>query len=400
MICVGIDVSKGNSTVCILKPFGEVVLQPFGLSHTQADLKQLVDVILGFDAETKVVMEATGHYHLPLLCFLQENGIYASVINPLLMKKYASVSIRKGKTDKMDSIKIAKFGLDHWHELSNYRLSEDIYYELRTISRQYFRFMSLRIKEKIMLSNLLDETMPDIGKILKSNSSNFEKDKVTAFAQKYWHYDNILKLSQNKFIESYQKWAKKEGYHSSEEKAREIYLLARNSITTMPSKMPTTKLVISETAKVLHATGISLNLILSRMQELAKSLPEYSVVIEMHGVGEKLAPRIIAEIGDIRRYHSSKALIAYAGIDAPPYQSGNFTGTNRKISKRGSRYLRKTGYEIMKCVKCKVPIKDTAVYDYIIKKETEGKAKKQAKIAGLNKFLRIYYARVSRVLTS
>ncbi|WP_347460485.1 hypothetical protein [Clostridium sp. DMHC 10] len=38
------------------------------------------------------------------------------------------------------------------------------------------------------------------------------------------------------------------------------------------------------------------------------------------------------------------------------------------------------------------------MYDYIIKKESEGKAKKQAKIAGLNKFLRIYYARVLEVL--
>lgn len=400
MICIGIDVSKGNSTICILKPFGEVVFQPFELSHTQADLKKLTDIILNLDTEAKVVMEATGHYHLPLLCFLQEKGICACLVNPMLMKKYVNVSLRKGKTDKMDAIKIAKFGLDHWPELSNYHLEEDIYYELRTLSRQYFQFMSLRIKQKIMLSNLLDETMPDIDKILRSTSSNFEKDKLTAFAQKYWHYDNILKFSQTKFTESYEKWAKKEGYHFKEEKAHEIYLLARNSITTMPSKMPTTKMVILETAKGLHATGASLNSILSRMQELAKSLPEYTVVRQMHGVGDKLAPRIIAEIGDIRYYHSSKALIAYAGIDSPPYQSGKFTGTNRKISKRGSRYLRKTGYEIMKCVKCKIPIEDTAVYDYIIKKETEGKAKKQAKIAGLNKFLRIYYARVSEALIS
>ena len=40
---------------------------------------------------------------------------------------------------------------------------------------------------------------------------------------------------------------------------------------------------------------------------------------------------------------------------------------------------------------------DGAVYRFIIKKEAEGKSKRQAKIAGLNKFLRIYYARVSEV---
>ncbi len=44
---------------------------------------------------------------------------------------------------------------------------------------------------------------------------------------------------------------------------------------------------------------------------------------------------------------SSKALIAYAGIDAPPYQSGRFTGTERHMSKRGSRIMRKLGFELM-----------------------------------------------------
>ena len=51
------------------------------------------------------------------------------------------------------------------------------------------------------------------------------------------------------------------------------------------------------------------------------------------GVGNVLAPKLIAEIGDVRRFHNGKALIAHAGIDAPPYQSGQFTGTERKILK-------------------------------------------------------------------
>ena len=99
----------------------------------------------------------------------------------------------------------------------------------------------------------------------------------------------------------------------------------------------------------------------------------------------------------MRRFHSGSALIACAGIDAPPYQSGNFYGTNRKISKRGSALLRKTGYEVMKCLKTVKPTVDSAVYDYMIKKENEGKHKRCAKIAALNKFLRIYYARVVEV---
>ena len=133
------------------------------------------------------------------------------------------------------------------------------------------------------------------------------------------------------------------------------------------------------------------------MQKLATSLPEYGTIRAMPGVGDVLAPRLIAEIGDVRRFHSGSALVAYAGIDSPPYQSGTFFGTKRNISKRGSALLRKTGYEIMKCLKTVKPIQAAAVYQYMIKKESEGKAKKVAKIAALNKFLRIYFARVSEV---
>lgn len=85
-----------------------------------------------------------------------------------------------------------------------------------------------------------------------------------------------------------------------------------------------------------------------------------------------------------------------AVINATPYQSGQFIGTNRHISKRGSSLLRKIGYETMRCLKTTKDV-DDLVYQFMIKKETEGKPKKVAKMAGFNKFLRIYYARVKEV---
>ena len=136
------------------------------------------------------------------------------------------------------------------------------------------------------------------------------------------------------------------------------------------------------------------------MDELASTLPEYEIVKKMKGVSDKLAPCLIAEIGDVRRFKDGKSLIAYTGIDTPPYQSGQFEGTNLHISKRGSRSLRKCGYEVMMALKSFKPTEDNAVYEYMLKKEAEGKNKKLVKIAGLNKFLRIYYARVMELYQS
>ena len=179
-------------------------------------------------------------------------------------------------------------------------------------------------------------------------------------------------------------------------KRQVIYTLAQESIPTLPSETSSVKILVTEAVRVLKEVDATLGLILSRMQEIAKTLPEYSVVREMGGVGNTLAPKLIAEIGDVRRFRNGKALVAFAGIDPPPYESGQFVGCNRKISKRGSASLRKVGYETMRSLKMRSRPEDP-VYRYVVKKESEGKSKKSAKIAGLNKFLRIYYARVTEL---
>lgn len=398
MISVGVDVSKQKSMICMLRPYGEVVASPYEISHTKQDLTRLIERIKAFEEEVLVVMEATGAYHLPVLKKLKEADIFVSVINPLMMKKYSQVALRKGKTDKLDSVMIANYGLDNWFKLQEYISPSEVYSELKLLGRQYDYYMKLKVQGKISLTNMLDKTMPSIKALIKSRQATRPtKDKLNDFVRNYWHYDNITKMSENKFIKHYCAWAKKKGYHAQTEKAKEIYALAKAGIPTLSSKTPSTKMLVLESVRVLSEVNKTLEIILTRMQELAKILPEYDVVINMQGVGDILAPRLIAEIGDARRFHSGKALIAYAGIDAPPYQSGNFYSTQRKISKRGSSALRKTGFEVMKCLKNNKPTNDSAVYDYMIKKENEGKHKKCAKIAALNKFLRIYYARVMEV---
>lgn len=401
MISVGIDVSKGKSTVCMLKPYGEVVASPFEVMHIESSVQKLVEQIQALEGEVKVVMEATGAYHLPLLDSFKQAGIFVSTVNPLAMKKYASMGLRKGKTDKLDALRIANYGIDNWFKLENYIVPEEVYAQLRILGRQYYHYINMKVQSKLSLTHLIDRTMPGIKRLIRSSRSDEpKKDKLNDFVEEYWHWDNIAKKSERRFITNYCSWAKKKGYHASEAKAKAIYDMARDGIPTLPSDAASTKMLTLEAVRILKEINRTLETILTQMQELATALPEYGVVRAMKGVGDVLASKLIAEIGDVRRFHSGSALVAYAGIDSPPHQSGMFTGTRRKISKRGSALLRKTGYEAMRCLKTIKPIDDAAVYLFMMKKEAEGKAKKVAKIAGLNKFLRIYYARVMEVYTS
>ena len=112
MISVGVDVSKGKSTVAILQPLGLVVAAPYDVFHTDSELDRLAKDIKKLPGETKVVMEATGVYFEPIARRLHEHGIFVSVVNPMLISDFGGNTLRKAKTDKKDALRIARYALE------------------------------------------------------------------------------------------------------------------------------------------------------------------------------------------------------------------------------------------------------------------------------------------------
>lgn len=154
-----------------------------------------------------------------------------------------------------------------------------------------------------------------------------------------------------------------------------------------------TRVEILDLDRVADRTPIVLDYHVLKCTEL----PEYEAVMDMYGVGKILGSQLIAEIGDIRKLHSGKALVAMAGIDPPPHQSGTVDTRSRSISKRGSPALRKTLFQVIGVYLQRQP-KDEPVYQFLEKKRTEGKPYKVYMIAAAHKFLRIYYARIKEVM--
>ena len=144
MNAVGIDVSKGKSMVAAIRPFGEVVLSPFEVSHTGSELGELARTLKSLPGETRVVMEYTGYYHAPVAQILCDAGIYVSVVNPLLVHDYGNNSLRRVKTDKKDAFKLASYALEHWLSLPQYYLVGDTRLMLKTAHRQYEQMVNMR----------------------------------------------------------------------------------------------------------------------------------------------------------------------------------------------------------------------------------------------------------------
>ena len=70
MLSIGIDVSKGKSTVCGMKPGGEIVYAPFEVQRTREGMSELVSLLHNSGEEVRVVLESTGSYHCPVVAAL------------------------------------------------------------------------------------------------------------------------------------------------------------------------------------------------------------------------------------------------------------------------------------------------------------------------------------------
>jgi len=384
---VGIDISKGKSTIAILSIVGEVIEEPFEINHDINGLNLLEEKIKDIPKEDlKIVMEETGTYHLPVLGYLLDKGYFIVTENALKIKKYLDRGLRKAKTDKKDSLKLAEYTCDNWYKLNKIRENDEIYDNLKFLSRRYLDNIAIQTKEKISFSNLCDLLFPGYYQLLDENTFILGLEMF----KKYYHPEIITNKKQSQFVAEIDKLARELGHKGAGiTLANKVYNLALKTISPRPNNkyaQLSVKCCIDELILAIKSS----NKIISEMDKLARELPEYNVISEIPGCGKKLTSRVIAEVGDIRRFKNAGSVIAYAGVDAPPYQSGQFEATNRHISKRGNKYLRKTGYEVMKSIKssCK---SDNELKSYIIKKAKEGKSKKVAKIAGLNKFLRMYY---------
>ena len=398
MNCVGIDVSKGKSMIAVMRPLGEMVIPPFEVGHTDAELCELSRRLGGLEGETRIVMEATGNYHLPVASFLYDSGFYVSVVNAMLVHGYGNNNLRRVKTDKNDAVKLANYGLDHWLTLPRYIPEDEVRLMLKTTYRQYQQCTKVQTMLKNNLISLLDTAFLDANRLFTSPTRADGSEKWVDFISTFWHCECVCGLSEKAFTAKYQKWCKRHGYNFSQDKALDIYASACGHFSVMP-KNDTTKILVEQAVSQLQATSAALAALRNEMQSLAASLPEHPIVMGMFGVGPALGPQLMAEIGDVRRFHSKKALVAFAGIDAPPYQSGQMEIRSRSISKRGSAVLRRTLFLVMSAVLRCSPA-DEPVYQFMDRKRTEGKPYRVYMMASANKFLRIYYATVKQYLDS
>ena len=370
-----IDVAKRKHAVVVLDDHGQIHRPVFTIENTRDGLEFLVEALQRLGDQVMVGLEATGHYWLSLYDVLTQQGYAVAVINPLQIAAYRKSGVRKVKNDRTDAVWIADF-----LRIANLPASSrDIpaLLQLRELSR--FRYwLSEQIGDcKRKVITILDRVFPEYEKLFSSvfveSSRALLKQAVSA--QEFAELD-LQELTDL--------LAEKSRGRFGEDKAKQIQDKARRSIGVG---------FLADAAQVeLRCLLAQIDLLEEQREDVEATEEALMAQIPQHittipGVGLVTGAAILAEIGDVLRFESEDKLVAYAGIDASVYQSGQFQAGSMHMSKRGSPYLRLALWQAASmCLQHNEELR--AYYD---KKGEEGKAHGVALGAVCRKLLvRIY----------
>ena len=332
MFYCGIDIAKYRHEASIIDTDGKALIDSISFANDKQGCEKVLAIFEKFEiapADVIIGMEATGHYWLSVYTFFLELGYTVKVINPIQSEAFRKMYIRQTKNDSKDSYIIAQ--IMRFGEYSATSLSEENIIALRQLSRYRLALVDACGDCKRRVIALLDQVFPEYDKLFSDTfgSSSTElllncptpEDMLAVSTRKL---TNILsKASRGKF---------------GREKAEELKTAAKETFGVAFAKD-----AFSFQIKQLMQQIVFLENQLSELEEQISNLLHETnqYITSISGIGDVLGAIIVSEIGDINRFERSNQLVAFAGLDVTVKQSGEFSGSKNKISKRGSPYLRR-----------------------------------------------------------
>ena len=358
MLFVGIDIAKRNHEASVIAQDGSVVRKAMRFANSQAGYNKFMDMVRGLSEPVVFGMEATGHYWLTLYTHLRNDGYTVHVINPIQSDALRGMYIRKTKTDSVDSVIIAdviRFG--RYCETS---VEPGDLQAMRELCRQRFYIIDMASDLKRKVIALLDQVFPEYEKLF---SDTFGVSSMELLSQ-YTTPEEMLSVSSQQLAEVLEKASRG---RLGAEKAAEVQTAARNSFGIVLASS-SFSLIIRQYIEQIRSLEASVDVFDAEIARLLSGFDTQLTTIT--GIGPTLAAVILSEIGgDIKRFSSPAKLAAYAGVDPTVKQSGDFSGTRMKMSKRGSPYLRRAIW----LASTVAAFKDPAIHALYERKRAEGK---------------------------
>ena len=379
MILVGIDIGKNQHTFSIVdKETGEILLNPSDFNNNQEGFLLLIKKMSSYaKSELLIGMEDTGHYHFALLKYLLDSRYTVALINPTTTDLTRKLQGGITKNDPLDSLTICDV-IGSNQRKKPYRITKvnrfDLY-EQKQLTRHHHNLKEELNIYKCRLQKCIDIVFPEFNSLFHSKYGIV--------------YMNILKTFSsavavaNADIRSIRKCFEFKGRGKRISLSAEQLKSAAKASIGIPS--------VAEEIQIRHLVS-QIELLEEQLSEIDKKIEEFSVqnnspILTIPGISHFSGTSILAEIGDICNYTKASQIIKFAGVAPYHYESSQFTARHTAITKKGSRYLRKTLYQII----LPVIIHNEVFYAYYNKKLAEGKGHRCAQGHCIRKLLRIIY---------
>ena len=332
MFYAGIDIAKRNHEASVIDAEGKPLLDSISITNTKEGCDKLSALFEKFDItkdDVVIGMEATGHYWLAIHECLTEQGYDVRVINPIQSEAFRKMYIRQTKNDSKDSFIIAQ--VMRFGQYSETSLSDENLVAMRQLSRFRFALVDNCGDCKRRIIALLDQVFPEYASLFSDTFGKTSKELLLQCPTP----EDMLSVSTRKLTNLLTKTSRG---RFGEEKAKEIRSAAADSFGVGFAK----NAFAFQIRQLIEQLTFSENQIKELEEQISLLLHQTNdVITTIPGIGDTLGAVILSEIGDINRFDAPGKLVAFAGLDVKVTQSGEFTGTKNKISKRGSPYLRR-----------------------------------------------------------
>lgn len=340
MFYCGIDIAKYKHEASVIDADGKALIDSISFANNKEGCERILAVFEKFEiasADVIIGMEATGHYWLSVYTFFLELGYTVKVINPIQSEAFRKMYIRQTKNDSKDSYIIAQ--IMRFGEYSATSLSEENIIALRQLSRYRLALVDACGDCKRRVIALLDQVFPEYDKLFSDTFGSSSTELLLNCPTP----EDLLAISTRKLTNILNKASRG---RLGKEKAEQIKSAAKNTFGVAFAKD-----AFAFQIKQLMQQIVFLEKQLAELEEqISKLLHETNQYITtISGIGDVLGAIIVSEIGDINRFERPNQLVAFAGLDVTVKQSGEFSGSKNKISKRGSPYLRRAIWLAANC---------------------------------------------------
>lgn len=307
-----LDWAADHHDVAVVDRLGTLVVE-FRFAHSAAGWAEFAQKMKSFPGAPIALETSCG----PAVDQLLQRGWAVYPVNPKAAQRYRERKAPSGnKADRPDAWSLAdalRTDGQGWRQLL---LEEETTVTLRALCRDEIAL----IEQRTLLVNQLIAALREYYPAALEAFDDWTQPYAWALIARFptpGALQGASRRQHEKFLHTHRLWRA-----DTAEQRLEIFAAA-NALPASPAIVAAKSLLATSLVEVLQTLAVQLKRYRQRIDETFRQHPDHELFGSLPGAGEKLAPRLLGELGSAREvYPDADALCCQAGVSPVRYQSG------------------------------------------------------------------------------